>query len=216
MHASHPKHKAGNIVKWRGEKKPELRKAGGIGNTAKHTTTVPSGEQMDTSGPSHHFLHISLTTVPILLMPYFSTSTAQPFRKIPLALHTALPYIHIMQVVIETPDYLADAKTLGLTEDERRSIVDYVAQNPDAGDEMKGTGGARKIRFAGRGKGKSGGYRVVTFFSGKDIPVFLLSIFSKGEKANLSPSERNELKEVLGSIAEAYREGVKRHVKGRK
>jgi hypothetical protein len=46
--------------------------------------------------------------------------------------------------------------------------------------------------------------------------VFLLSIFSKGEKANLSPAERNELKEVLGSIAEAYREGVKRHVKCRK
>jgi hypothetical protein len=70
-----------------------------------------------------------------------------------------------MQVIIETPDYLADAKVLGLTDDERRSIIDYVAQNPEAGDEMKGTGGARKIRFAGRGTGKSEGYRVVTFYS---------------------------------------------------
>jgi hypothetical protein len=121
-----------------------------------------------------------------------------------------------MQVVIETPAYLIDAKALGLSEDERRSIVDYVAQNPDAGDEMKGTGGARKIRFAGRGKGKSGGYRVVTFYAGNDIPVFLLSIFSKGEKTNLSQAERNELKQILGSLAEAYRKGVKRHVKSRK
>jgi hypothetical protein len=120
-----------------------------------------------------------------------------------------------MQVVIETPDYLADAKSLGLKAEERRAIVDYIAQTPNVGDEMKGTGGARKIRFAGRGKGKSGGYRVITFYAGKDIPVFLLSLFSKGEKANLSQAEKNELKQVLGSLAEAYRKGVKRHVQGR-
>ena len=120
-----------------------------------------------------------------------------------------------MHVVIETPDYLVDAKALGLTADERRSIVDYIAQTPDAGVEMKGTGGARKIRFAGRGKGKSGGYRVVTFYAGEDIPVFLLSIFSKAERANLSQSERNELKLILGSIAEVYKKGVKNYVQRR-
>ena len=121
-----------------------------------------------------------------------------------------------MQVVIETPDYLVDAKALGLTAEERAVIVDYIAQHPNAGDEIKGTGGARKIRFAGRGKGKSGGYRVVTFYAGKDIPLFLLSIFSKGEKANLSQAERNEFKQVLGSLADTYRKGVKRHVQSRK
>jgi hypothetical protein len=91
-----------------------------------------------------------------------------------------------------------------------------IAQNPDAGDEMRGTGGARKIRFAGRGKGKSGGYRIVTFYAGKDIPVFLLSIFSKGEKADLSQAERNEFKQILTSLAETYRKGVKRYVQSRK
>ena len=127
-----------------------------------------------------------------------------------------MPYIELMHLVIETPDYLADAKAIGLTADERKSIVDCIAQTPDAGDEIKGTGGARKIRFAGRGKGKSGGYRVITFYAGKDIPVFLLSIFSKGEKANLSQAERNELKQVLGSLADAYKKGVKHHVQSRK
>ena len=121
-----------------------------------------------------------------------------------------------MHVVIETPDYLADAKALGLTADERRSIVDCIAQTPDAGVEMKGTGGARKIRFAGRGKGKSGEYRVVTFYAGEDIPVFLLSIFSKGERANLSQAERNELKQILGSLADVYKKGVKHYVQSRK
>jgi mRNA-degrading endonuclease RelE of RelBE toxin-antitoxin system len=60
----------------------------------------------------------------------------------------------------------------GLSDKERTDIVNFIAYNPDAGDEIKGTGGARKIRFAGKGKGKSGGYRVITFYSGDDIPVF--------------------------------------------
>jgi hypothetical protein len=43
------------------------------------------------------------------------------------------------------------------------------------------------VRFAGKGKGKSGGYRVITFYSGSDIPVFLLNMFAKNEKADLAP-----------------------------
>jgi hypothetical protein len=77
---------------------------------------------------------------------------------------------------------------------------------------MEGTGGARKIRFAGRGKGKSGGYRVVTYFGGNDVPVFLLGLFSKGERANLSKAERNELRKELASIAADYRASVKDRV----
>lgn len=115
-----------------------------------------------------------------------------------------------MQAVIETPDYLADAKVAGLTEAERRAIVDAVADNPLAGDQIEGTGGARKIRFAGRGKGKSGGYRVITYFGGGDIPVFLLAVFAKGDKVNLSKAERNELKKELAGLAEDYRAGLKR------
>jgi len=117
-----------------------------------------------------------------------------------------------MHTVIETPAYLADARASGLTETEREAIVEMIASNPQAGDEIGGTGGARKVRVAGRGKGKSGGYRVITFYSGKDVPVFLLAIYSKGEKANLSKSERNELKSILGEIVQEYRKGAKRHV----
>ncbi len=78
-----------------------------------------------------------------------------------------------------------------------------------------GTGGARKLRFAGRGKGKSGGYRVITFFSGSDIPVFLLNVFAKGEKVDLTPGERRELAGILSSLAETYRAGVRAYVKSR-
>lgn len=73
------------------------------------------------------------------------------------------------------------------------------------GDLMAGTGGARKFRWAGRGKGKSGGYRIITYFGGDDIPVFLLTVFSKGEKANLSKADRNALKDELADLADDYR-----------
>jgi hypothetical protein len=117
-----------------------------------------------------------------------------------------------MQTVIETSSYLADAKAAGLTEADRDAIVEMIASNPETGDEIGGTGGARKVRVAGRGKGKSGGYRVITFYSGEDLPVFLLAVYSKGEKANLTKAERNELKGILGDIVREYRKGAKRHV----
>ena len=62
-----------------------------------------------------------------------------------------------------------------------------------------GSGGARKIRFAARGRGKSGGYRVVTYYGGDDLPVFLLNAFKKGDRVNLSKAEINELRDELPS-----------------
>jgi hypothetical protein len=96
-----------------------------------------------------------------------------------------------MQAVVETPDYLRDARAAGIGDDERRSIVDYVAASPRAGDLIVGSGGARKIRFAAPGRGKSGGYRVVTYYGGDDLPVFLLNVFKKGDRVNLSARRRS-------------------------
>ena len=59
--------------------------------------------------------------------------------------------------------------------------------------------------FAGRSKGKSGGYRVISFFTGTDIPVFLLNIFAKNEKTNVTPGERRVLKTVLADMVKAYK-----------
>ena len=110
-----------------------------------------------------------------------------------------------MQTVIETEEYLKDAKQAGLSNVGRINIVDFIADNPTAGNEIRGTGGARKLRFAAKGKGRSGGVRVITFYSGIDIPVFLLNVFAKNEKIDLSQRERNELKKVLSDMAGIYR-----------
>ena len=113
-----------------------------------------------------------------------------------------------MQTVIRTPTFLSDARFSGLSEDEQAEIVNLVAANPTLGDIIPATGGARKVRIAGRGKGKSGGYRVVTYYAADDVPVLMLALINKGERANLSMAERNELRRVLSDYADDYRKFV--------
>jgi len=110
-----------------------------------------------------------------------------------------------MHTVSETHAFRRQAADAGMTEAEVTGLVTFLAANPSAGDEMAGTGGCRKLRVAGRGKGKSGGYRTITFYSGPDMPVFLLAVFSKGEKANLSRAECNDLAKLTKDILAAYR-----------
>lgn len=105
-----------------------------------------------------------------------------------------MPYTRFVQTVVETPEYLASAKRAGMTEAERESAVTFIAAHPDAGEIIPGTGGCRKVRIAKQGKGKSGGYRVITYYATPDGPVFLLTILSKGKQANLTDRQRNELR----------------------
>jgi hypothetical protein len=57
-------------------------------------------------------------------------------------------------------------------------------------------------------QGKSGAYRDVTFYTGPDIPVFLLNVFAKGDRINLTKAEHNELKAILSNTVKVYRRGV--------
>lgn len=110
-----------------------------------------------------------------------------------------------MHTVIETNAYLAAAKDAGMSEDERSAVVDLIANNPEAGEIMPGCGGARKLRVAKPGKGKSGGYRVITYFAGEALPAFLLTVFGKNEKASLAKGERN----ALAALTKRLTEGLK-------
>lgn len=96
-------------------------------------------------------------------------------------------YVH---TVVETPEYLTAAKQAKMTADERDWVVRYIAANPDAGAIMPETGGARKVRVPKEGRGKSGGYRVVTYYLDADTPVFLLTVLDKSKKASLSDGEK--------------------------
>lgn len=97
----------------------------------------------------------------------------------------------------------------GITEEEISRVISYLSENPMAGEVMRGTGGCRKLRVAGRGKGKSGGYRTVTFYTGENMPVFLVALFSKGDRANLSAEERAGLAKLTKLIVAEYRRKVR-------
>lgn len=105
-----------------------------------------------------------------------------------------------MKTVVETPAYLAAAKDAGMTQVERDAAVLTISANPEAGDLIQGTGGCRKVRIAGRGKGKSGGYRVITYYALGAHRVFLLTVFRKGERSDLSPKEKAALAAVAKTI----------------
>src|SRR6185295_16669920 len=101
--------------------------------------------------------------------------------------------------VAETPEYIRCAARL-LSAEERSGVVAYLAANPRAGDLMQGTGGVRKLRWARGGRGKSGGARVIYYFHSEAMPLYLLAVFGKNEKANLSKAERNDLARLAGML----------------
>jgi hypothetical protein len=105
------------------------------------------------------------------------------------------------QTVVELPEFLRRAKAI-MSDDERQAIVDYIAANPEAGLSLGG--GLRKVRISREGGGKSGGYRTIYVFGGVTVPIFLVTVFAKNEKDNLSRSEQAELVALSKALVARY------------
>jgi len=110
-----------------------------------------------------------------------------------------------MQTIAETPEYIRRAEKL-LFDEERRDVLGYLATHPRAGDLMEGTGGVRKLRWSRGGRGKSGGVRVIYYFHADTMPLYLLTLFAKNERANLTKAERNDLAGLVGLLVSAWYE----------
>lgn len=89
-------------------------------------------------------------------------------------------------------------------QDLKDSFIHYIAKNPLAGDLISGTGGARKVRWVGTNKGKSGGVRVIYYYYNLGTPIFLFTAYGKNQRANITMNEKNLLKKIIKSIAESY------------
>lgn len=105
--------------------------------------------------------------------------------------------------VVETPEFLSATRKL-LTDKERAVLIDYLAQNPAAGDLIQGTGGVRKLRWGLEGRGKRGGARVIYFYHSADLPLFALTAYAKNERADLSQKDRNDFRRLTKLLAETY------------
>ncbi|MEO8316405.1 MAG: type II toxin-antitoxin system RelE/ParE family toxin [Pseudomonadota bacterium] len=110
-----------------------------------------------------------------------------------------------MQTVVETPVFIRKARKL-LSADEHFELITFLAANPEEGDLVVGTHGVRKVRFSARGKGKSGGVRVIYYFHDVDAPVYALLIYGKDERADLTADQRKS----VAAFAEAIRSARKR------
>jgi hypothetical protein len=113
-----------------------------------------------------------------------------------------------MITIVELPEYIKKSEKL-LESEDREKVISFLAQNPLSGVLIKGTGGIRKVRWGRKGMGKRGGVRIIYFFYNEEMPVFLLTIFGKNEKSNLTKSECNELEKLASLLVKSYKRGKK-------
>lgn len=83
---------------------------------------------------------------------------------------------------------------------EHDDLIAFLAANPESGDVIPGTGGLRKLRWSAKGKGKSGGARVIYYYYNADHPVFALLIYGKGEQVDMSGEQKRTLVRYLETL----------------
>lgn len=90
----------------------------------------------------------------------------------------------------------------------KMEFINYIAANPTSGSLIRGTGGARKVRWSSdKSKGKSGGVRIIYYYHNNNIPIFLFTVYPKNKKDNLTSAECNELKLIIKELVKIYDRG---------
>jgi RelE toxin of RelE / RelB toxin-antitoxin system len=105
--------------------------------------------------------------------------------------------------VAETTVFIRQAADLW-TDAERADFVDFIARNPEAGDLIPESGGVRKVRWSRRGSGKRGGVRVIYFYYNPEMPLYLLMIYAKSRRDDLSPAAKRSVQALVARLRQAY------------
>lgn len=100
---------------------------------------------------------------------------------------------------IETPTFSRLLSAL-LDDDEYRELQNVLVEDPERGDVIKGGGGIRKLRHALPGRGKSGGVRVIYYWVKDDYLVYLLVVYPKSRKDNLTDKEVAILRDFVKEL----------------
>lgn len=84
-----------------------------------------------------------------------------------------------------------------LSDEEYKDFQAYLAENPESGDIMQGTGGLRKIRWKSKGKGKRGGVRIIYYLQTTLEHIYLLTLYGKNEATDLTSDECKTLRKLV-------------------
>lgn len=101
---------------------------------------------------------------------------------------------------------------LGLDDIDLKQLQQQLTEDPNAGDMMRGTHGCRKLRVSLDNRGKSGGARVIYVDFIRFEKLYLLSVYPKNEKVNLTRQESNEIKELVKKLETVERENYERRM----
>ena len=130
--------------------------------------------------------------LPVLMLYVIDTYTAETYMGQEMTR---------LQTVVELPEFQRRAKAI-MSDQEREAAINFIAANPEAGVSLGG--GLRKVRIPREGSGKSGGFRTVYVFGGTHMPIFLITVFAKNEKANLSKTEQAAAVEMSKALVAKY------------
>lgn len=108
---------------------------------------------------------------------------------------------------IQTIQFVKNWECLGMNDDDLRRLELQILENPQVGKVIRGTGNLRKMRFAFENQGKSGSTRVCYVDFVICETVYLITVYPKSEKDNLSQSERNEIKKLINRLEESLKTG---------
>ena len=100
---------------------------------------------------------------------------------------------------IETPTFTRMLTAL-LTDDEYRGLQNELMEDPESGDIIEGGGGIRKLRYAAQGRGKSGGVRVIYYWVKDNHQIYMLVVYPKSKKDNLTNKETAVLREFVKEL----------------
>jgi mRNA-degrading endonuclease RelE of RelBE toxin-antitoxin system len=86
-----------------------------------------------------------------------------------------------------------------LTDWEYRQLQLELIRNPEAGMVIRGSGGVRKLRWAGQGRGKRGGYRVIYFVRRPKGVIWMLTMYPKGVTDSIPGHVLKQIREEIES-----------------
>ena len=86
-----------------------------------------------------------------------------------------------------------------MTDEEYRAFQWHLMVSPEAGDIIRGSGGVRKVRWSQQGRGKRGGVRIIYYWKKTADEIWLLTIYSKGERATISGPVLKKIAEEINN-----------------